>query len=98
MTGTRRAANAPATALTPRPSNTAKPSVTSGTARPVLRNASPKLDDSANPLNSRQRIVGSPYGLAPTETATPINVTNTKNARCFQRTRAAPRSARIGRP
>ncbi len=40
-----------ATAFTPTPSSTESPSTTSGTARDVLRSASPKLDDSANDLN-----------------------------------------------
>ena len=44
----------------------------------MLRNASPKLDDSANDLNSPPRIEGSSNGLAPTATATPTTVRITK--------------------
>ncbi len=44
-------AHARASAFTATPSSTASPSATSGTARLVLRSASPKLDDSANDLN-----------------------------------------------
>ena len=37
----------------------------------MLRNASPKLDDSANDLNRPPRTDGSSYGLAPTATDDP---------------------------
>ena len=45
----------------PRPSSTARPSTTSGTARAVLRSASPRRP-SANDLNSAPSGDGSPYG------------------------------------
>src|SRR3954463_13740294 len=49
-----------------------------GTARPVLRSASPKLDDSANDLNKPPSALGSAYGCAPTATTTPIRTRSTK--------------------
>ncbi len=76
--------------------STATPSATSGTARAVLRSASPKLDDDANDLKRRPSTDGSSYGFAPTEITKPTNVTSTKNARCRHRTMHAAAKANSG--
>ena len=73
-------------------------STTSGPARPTLRSASPTVEPWPNAFTIAPNGDGVPYGCAPTAIVTPMRMSATKYARCFQRTNIAAMSAVTGIP